>query len=78
MWFWCITLCWFWEWGEDKAEAPPPVDPLIDPIPVVLVAAESDELLEAIEEFAGDDVIEELGRLEFIDAPENVMAQEWM
>ena len=36
----------------------------------MLVAAESDELLEAIEEFAGDDVIEELGRLEFIDAPE--------
>ena len=43
---------------------------MIEPIPVVFVAAESEELLEAMEEFAGDDVIEELGRLEFIDVPE--------
>ena len=68
IWFWCTKLSWFWEWGEDNVEAPPPVDPLIEPIPVVLVAAEIDELLEAIEEFAGEDVTEELGRFEFIEA----------
>ena len=36
----------------------------------MLVAADIEELLEAIEEFAGEDVTEELGRLEFIDVPE--------
>ena len=43
---------------------------MIEPIPVVLVAAETDELLDAVEEFAGEDVIEEFGRLEIAEFPE--------
>ena len=51
-------------------EAPPPAEPLIDPIPVVLVAADKEEWLEVVEEFAGDDVIEEFGPFTILEFPE--------
>ena len=42
----------------------------MDPIPVVLVAADKEEWLEVVEEFAGDDVLEEFGPLIILEFPE--------
>ena len=42
----------------------------MDPIPVVLVAADKEEWLEVVEEFAGDDVMEEFGPFTFLQFPE--------
>ena len=42
----------------------------MEPMPVVLVAADNDELLEVVDEFAGDEVIEEFGPFVFLGFPE--------
>ena len=42
----------------------------MDPIPVVCVVADNEEWLEAVEELAGDDVIEELGPLAILEFAE--------